>query len=131
MKPYLKLTLLTLILLSFIQCNEVDLGNRKFPALKTLSVTEITTEGAVFNAEITFRGDFQILNYGFVWAIHSNPEFNSERISISENIQSDHFSIPVTSSLEPNVKYFVKCFVETAEHTVFGQAVEFVSLGSN
>ncbi|MBN1968730.1 MAG: IPT/TIG domain-containing protein [Candidatus Delongbacteria bacterium] len=114
-----------------MKCDKDEITSRDYPRLKTLPVSEITEEGAIFNAEIIFRGDFEIINYGFVWAESENPTIsNSERIIYSDNIQSNNYSETIETTLKENVPYFVRAFLETNDYIVYGENVSFISLGS-
>lgn len=118
----------------FIMCSEDDgVSTREYPRVKTLGVTNITESGATFNAEFILRGDFEITSYGFVWSSFSqNPDLqDSERVEITGNITESGFSSDINSALIANDDYFVKAFVKTDAYTVYGQSIEFVSLGSD
>lgn len=125
--------ILFLIISSFllITCTEDEFTGRPYPRLRTLPVTNITPEGATFNAEITFRGDFEIVEYGFLWSEDGNPlTNNSEKQIIKKDIQNSIFSFNITRSLKVNQNYFLRSFLQTNDFTVYGQVIEFVSDGS-
>ncbi|MEQ8239913.1 MAG: IPT/TIG domain-containing protein [Cyclobacteriaceae bacterium] len=132
MKYLLRNALLIFLLALLVNCTEDELTSRDYPRLNTLAVKDITSKGAEFNAEIIFRGNFEIINYGFVWRENKNPilEF-SDRVIYSENIQSNEFSEIIDITLKEGVSYFVRAFIETNEFIVYGENVNFNSLGSN
>lgn len=131
MKALLKYILLISLLSLLIKCDKDEITSRNYPRLKTLPVSEITKEGAIFNAEIIFRGDFEIINYGFVWAESENPIIsNSERVIYSDNIQSNNYSETIETTLKEDISYFVRAFVETKDYIVYGENMSFLSLGS-
>ncbi len=120
-----------LLLVSLINCAEEEVTRREYPRLKTSNVTDITPEGAVFNTEFVFRGDFEILNYGFVWGASPDPGIEtSDRVVIEGDIQSNTFSKQIITTLAEGKKYYVRAFVKTEEFLVYGQTTDFVSLGS-
>ena len=122
---------LILLLSLLVMCSEEEITHRPFPRVKTLAVSNINSEGARFNAEITFRGDFKVLIYGFVWGEKENPKLeNSDRIVYAENIQESKFSSDIATTLMEKVSYFVRTFVQTDDFIVYGENVEFLSLGS-
>jgi N-acetylneuraminic acid mutarotase len=132
MKIILRNILLVIVIGFTTTCEkDEEVTSRDYPRLNTLSVSNITLEGATFNAEIMFRGDFEILNYGFVWNRVQNPTIEySDRIIYSQNIQSNTFSEIVENTLAKATTYYVRAFVETNDFIVYGENVSFYSLGS-
>ncbi len=132
MKAILRYILLVSLSSLLIKCDKDEITSRNYPRLKTLPVSDINSEGAKFNAEITFRGNFEVTNYGFVWGESENPTVeNSDRVIYSENINSSQFSERIETTLKEEVSYFVRAFVETNDFIVYGENVSFLSLGSN
>lgn len=131
MKQLLKNILLISLLGLFLGCDKYEVTPRAYPRITTLPVTEITTEGARFNAEIIFRGDMEIINSGFVWGRFPNPvkEKNDKWVSY-DNIQNDKFSQLIETNLKKDINYNVRAFIETNDFIVYGWNVEFLSLGS-
>jgi len=131
MKLVLQIILLMSLLWLLVKCDGDEVTSRNYPRIKTLPVTEINSEGARFRAEIIFRGNFEIIEYGFVWGQSQNPtKENSDRVIYSENIQSTNFSKTIETTLKEGNSYFVRAFVETNNFTVYGENVAFTSLGS-
>lgn len=118
---------------SFIRCanDGMTITGRDYPRLKTLPVSDISDSGAVFNAEIIYRGNFKIVDYGFVWSENENPNLeNSDKVVYSDNIQSNRFSSVISTALKSSVKYYVRPFILTDDYTVYGINMDFLSLGS-
>lgn len=131
MKVVLRSILLISLLSVLVMCDKEEVTSRSYPRLKTLPVTEITSEGARFNAEIKFRGDLEVISYGFVWGESENPtKENSNRVIYSKNIQTDSYSKSIETTLKEEVYYFVRAFIETDDFIVYGENVNFLSLGS-
>lgn len=123
--------LLISLLCLLVMCDKEEVTSRNYPRLKTLPVTEISSEGAKFNAEFRLRGDFKVVNYGFVWDETIDPTIEySNRVINSENIQTDRFSQSIETNLKVGVYYYVRAFVETDDFTVYGENMYFLSLGS-
>jgi hypothetical protein len=104
---------------------------REYPRVRTLPVTNITEEGAVFSAEVYEAGNVEISEHGFAFGlIAAHPEYGNN-ISMGELGSSVTFSFNVTSSLIKGEKYYVAAFVKSGEYTVYGNILEFVSQGSH
>lgn len=129
---HLLIKILSLLLLStLMNCVEEEVTSREYPRLRTLAVTDITSEGATFNAEFIFRGNFEILNYGFVWDTSPNPRVeSSERVVIEGDIRSNEFTREIKSALAEDQKYYIRAFVKTEDFIVYGDNIEFLSLGA-
>lgn len=135
MKNFLKkILLISLFIFSsyiLVNCDEDEVTSRDYPRIKTLPVTEITSEGAKFSADIIFRGKFDVVNYGFVWGTDENPtKESSDRVIYSDNVQSKSFTEKIETTLQEDVSYFVRSFIETQDFVVYGSNVNFLSLGS-
>jgi hypothetical protein len=126
---YIYLILGIIVILS--GCKKEDEADRGYPRLNTLDVTNISKEGAVFNAEISNGHGYSVLKYGFVWSEDQNPNLDSsDRVIISSNIESKKFSAQISSTLAEGRIYYVRSFIITKDYTVYGKVAEFVSLGS-
>lgn len=127
-----KNTLLLVLLTIILGCaDEYEITPRAYPRLNTLPITESTKEGARFNAKIIYRGDMEILSYGFVWGNREDPvkEKHDKRVLIG-NLQADSFSETIVSTLAFGVTYYVRAFVETSDFVVYGENRRFSSQGS-
>jgi len=131
MKYLLRNILLLSLSTVLVNCDEDEVTNRNYPRLKTLPITEITSEGAKFHAEIISQGNSEIINYGFVWGENENPnKEQSDRAIYLDNIEIDKFSKKIESTLKEGTIYNVRAFVETNDFVVYGTNVNFTSLGS-
>lgn len=132
MKKIFRLLLITFLsVLLTVNCENEGPGKRDWPGIITLDITNISDKGAVFNAEVISRGDFDVLSYGFVWSESENPSLNnSDRVVLSGDLTSGKFSAEISTTLKHGETYWVKSFVETADYTVYGEGVSFKSMGS-
>lgn len=132
MKTIYKLLSLLFLIGLIAQCQKEEITSRAYPRIRTLPVTDISAEGATFNAEIGYRGDFEVLNYGFVWQIGSpNPTLpEDDRVIYSGNIPTDRFSTDITTTLYAGQEYVVRAFIQTTDYLVYGNNITFQSLGS-
>jgi hypothetical protein len=106
-------------------CNEHEITKRDYPRLDTKSVADLSASGATFRAEITFRGDFEISELGFIWSDTPLLELMDAKGTVYSQEEGTTFSSTVSAEFDPATKYYVKSFVRTPDYLVYGQAVEF------
>lgn len=128
----LNISIVTLLLaLLFSNCEKEEIHPREYPRLNTLEVSHISSAGARFNAELSYRGDFNIIRYGFIWAKYTNPNLTvSDRVIYSTSPNENTFSAEIPTTLEAGREYYVNSFVETSDYLVYGNEISFKSLGS-
>lgn len=126
MKKILGIVLILLILLSCKKQQEYP-----YPLIFTGDVTNITSNGANFNAKIVDLNKIQITEYGFVWDLVPNPTIdNSEKYVIHETPKAGVISASISTTLQQGVTYFVRAFVRNSDYISYGKQVTFNSLGS-
>jgi len=135
MKTTFSFTLFILLIVAASGCDDevFEATPRDFPRLLTRAVTEISEKGARFNAEFRYRGESQIISYGFVWNETPFPTLRTPSTGIyavDENIQAEDFSVFISVGLNPGSTYYVRAFTQTQEYTVYGSNQQFVSKGS-
>jgi hypothetical protein len=125
------LFLLIFTSISFLMCNREEVTPREYPVLRTLAVKDITSTGAVFEADVKHLGSQKIIEHGFLWSFSSGLVLpNVDKAIINEEINKGKFSKEVESTLIEGKEYFVKAFIKTGEFLVYGNVVSFISLGS-
>jgi hypothetical protein len=120
------------VVLAFFLCTclEEDTSERVNPILTTGAVTEITVDGAQFSGSIQFDRMEDITDHGFVWGQEKDlPAEKSFLVSLGKP-SDPSFSMTVTSALTQKLLYFCRVFVKVKGKTVYGNRVEFKSLGS-
>ena len=128
----MKYTLVLFVLFLWSCTEKIEVEPRDFDVVKTLAVTNITADGALFRAEMLFRSTDDVKNYGFVWSDSEDPTLlTSDKVIYSDTSDPAKFSSIISTTLEKDKTYFVRGFVETENTIVYGEVVEFVSLGSN
>lgn len=109
---------------------EDETVKRDYPRVRTLEVTNITSEGARFEAEIYEPGDGTISEHGFAWSLGTPNIDYDNRVYLGPSEGTDRFSADISSALTEGATYKVTAFVKSGEYTVYGNNVEFRSLGS-
>lgn len=119
------------ITLSFLYTScEDEKVPRDYPRVRTLEVTNITEKGALFSAEVYEPGNTEITEHGFTWAL-SNPDIeDDDRVLLGPFSGAGQFSSEIKVSLSAGEKYKVSAFIKAGDYTVYGNSVEFTSLGS-
>ncbi|REE01174.1 IPT/TIG domain-containing protein [Marinoscillum furvescens] len=118
------------VLTTICSCSDEFYSERDYPRLLTLPIENISEEGVVFNAEFVRRGNEEILEYGFVYATIENPRVtHHNRVTKTENIESERFSMTGQSALIPGEKYYVRAYAKTEGYLVYGVNVSFQSIG--
>ena len=103
---------------------------REYPRVRTLPVTNITEEGALFSAEVYEAGNVEISEHGFTWS-KGNPEVSyNDRVYLGGFTGVGQFSSGITTTLESGLKYKVAAFIRAGGYTIYGNTVEFESKGS-
>jgi hypothetical protein len=118
-----------LILLNLGSCLEEEGINRDYPVPHTDEVTEITAKGARFTASISFPTVQEIVDHGFVWG--KEPDLSVEKSFFVKlgPTSADKFSSQITTTLQASVKHYCRSYIKTKNKTIYGNIVNFVSLG--
>jgi len=131
MKHFFHFVLFGTICLLLSYCEEEKAQPRVYPRINTLPVSNITEEGATFNADLYSLGTETIIEYGFVWGTYFNPLITSDKIVLPGNSAKEGvFKAEITSTLSEGIEYKVRPYVSTDIRIVYGNIVTFVSLGS-
>jgi N-acetylneuraminic acid mutarotase len=112
-------------------CEKEKPRPREYPRLNTLPVSEISENGATFNADVFSPGTESITDHGFVWEVSTDPAFEkSNRIILGPLDKAGKFNAVIQTTLKKGTVYNVRSYVKTPGHMVYGAPVTFVSLGS-
>ncbi len=136
MKTLKLLSIISALILIFSSCSEEKSGSKNiissmdYLKIVTKEVTNISANGAKFNAELSYKGTYNIINYGFVWSHFDSVCFDSsDRIVIPYEVKLDTFSVNITAALSHD-SYYVRAFISVSDSIIFGNQVTFISLGS-
>jgi hypothetical protein len=123
--------LLLVVVLALLQAGcEDEREPRDYPRVRTLPVTNITEEGALFSGEVYEPGDVTISEHGFAWGLSTPTVDYDNRVYLGTYEGTDRFSAEIPTTLTEGFTYQVAAFVKSGEYTVYGNKVEFRSLGS-
>jgi hypothetical protein len=122
------LTIITLLLI--ISCTKEK--EFEYPLIITGEVTDISVTGAVFHAKITDMSKENIVEYGFVWDLASNPDLeNSEKYIMNKPPETGVISQRISTTLKEGGTYYVRAFIRNNNYITYGREVSFKSLGSD
>ncbi|NOU60555.1 IPT/TIG domain-containing protein [Marinifilum caeruleilacunae] len=138
MKKYILCTLSFLIVI--ISCNKEDETDRSYARINTLGVKNISTTGVTLNAEIYNAENITIEDHGFVYNLKSiqipdtiseNQHYENryEKESLGSKAGNGLFETTLTRNLISGEVYTSKAYVISDGKTVYGEPVEFKSLG--
>ena len=123
--------LFTFSVFMFSTCEEETEQQRSYPRLSTANVTNITEKGVTFKGIITSPGTEIITEQGFIWGTTASLSIStSDRIFLGPGNQSGDFTADIHTTLVKGLNYYVRPFVQTADHMVYGPIASFKSLGS-
>lgn len=121
---------ITLLIVSLFSCSGEELTLRPFPRVKTQSVTNITNTGGIFHADM-LSSPVPVSDHGFLWLEQSSPIFeNADRISLGPKTAPGPFEALCERGLTKGKKYYVRGYLVSENKVVYGNTVEFVSMGS-
>ena len=109
---------INLIILSIIiiisSCTKYD----ELPVVKTIEVSNITSDAFNCGGIITISGGSDIINYGLCWS--TNPKPTIKDFTKSSNKGETNFTDSVTG-LTPNTNYYVCAFASNKNGTSYGE----------
>jgi hypothetical protein len=107
--------------------NEISFTAKALPSLNTLSVSDITSTAAKFNAIITSAGSPAYTERGFVFAVTSQPTLSTTIRKITAATNSNEEYSTDVSGLSLNTVYYVRAYATNSEGTAYGNEVRFTS----
>ncbi len=121
----------SLIALAFLFAGcEDERVPREYPRVRTLPVTNITEEGALFSAEVYEAGNVEISEHGFTWSLSEPSVLSDERVYLGVFSGTGRFEADINTALAEGITYTVCAFVKAGDYTVYGEKLKFMSLGS-
>lgn len=127
-----KLLSALLLLFTVYSCTNNDEEQRPFPRVKTLEVSNITDEGAVFNGFIEggLKGN-DISDHGFYYGYpEEKAPLGYTKVSLGKlGGSSNSFHAQVSGDLLKDKTYSVMAFVELSGKKIYGTPTSFISKG--
>lgn len=124
-----KIVAATIVML-FYSCTDEEVTSREFPRVKTADVTDINGTGATFHAGV-LSSPATVSDHGFLWHDQTSPLFeNADRISLGPMNTLGSFEVLCERGLAKGKKYYVRGYAISEANIVYGNIVEFTSMGS-
>ena len=101
--------------------------HKLYPTITTQAVTDITTNTATGNGNITFLGSPDPTHYGICWGTSSNPTISDSKTDGGATSTAGAFTGLITG-LAPYTTYYVRSYATNSAGTVYGSAVSFTTL---
>ena len=103
---------------------------KDFPVIETLNASEISKDGVTLNGEFLTLGNNEIIEYGFVFDAYDPVLSKADSVVILSEAKENAFSTSIQRGLAGNITYHVKAYAKTDLHLIYGNSMEFESLGS-
>lgn len=128
MKPLI--VILFVVFSIAISCTKEEATPRNYPRVETGAVRDVSEAGALFSGEITYS-TVPIKDHGFVWSTVANFEPDqADVLSLGEKSETGTFTAACTYALEKGKTYYVRAYAKSGQHSVYGDAHTFMSMGS-
>lgn len=113
-----------------IGCTKEEVTPRIYPRVLTIEAFNVTSEGASLKGQITFSS-VQIKDHGFVLSDQLHPLIGvATTISNGPGTGTGIFEARFERGLEEGKKYYFRAYAVSEDFVVYGNTVEFISLGS-
>lgn len=118
-------TVIFLILVSFLSCEEAIFNSKYYPYVYMKSAEKVT-EGNLLRAEVLNLGTLPIQSHGFVWGKKEGLTLEGDSVillSSSSTLAIGEFSAILEGELITNSLLYVRPFIETERKLVYGNEI--------
>lgn len=130
--PFYVVATVIALTMFFNSCKQNELGDTGFPRVRTLHVEMISDTGVIFKGElIDIPADCEIVDYGFCWSEYVGATIYVDKVSLGTTRSIGAFEGIASRAMVAGRKYYFKAYVQTPKATIYGNELDFVSLGSN
>jgi hypothetical protein len=129
---YKKIIYISVLITSLlVSCTkEAEIVSKQYPVLQTSDASDISLNGVTLNGEFISLGSSNTTEYGFVYSTKEPFLVKSDSLIITSKATKGKFSGLIEKGVAGNIKYNVKAFAKTENRIIYGNAIEFFSLGS-
>jgi hypothetical protein len=107
-------------------CTKEEITSREFPRVKSIGVTEVTVDGALFTGELFYIAP-NTTDYGFVWSDSGFPTLDKDQaIPFRVPDQTKVFESVAQIKMVKGKTYTMRTFAVGNGYVVYGDAIDFV-----
>ena len=93
--------------------------NAGLPSIKTILAQAKGATDAIAEGEVFSNGGENLISFGFVYALTTNPTIENNKIEVGENIQGEYsYNL---SNLTPQKTYYLRAYATNSTGTVYGE----------
>ena len=97
------------------------------PTVAIYSTDDITYNSAKLRGAVIAVGNSKVIHHGFCWSTNPNPEITLDtKCNLGDCTAAKDFSYTV-SSLQPNVKYYVRAYAENSTGVAYSEEISFTT----
>ena len=100
------------------------------PYVRTRSIVDIDTNQATVYAELEHPGNPTVLQYGVCWSTAINPTTEDGKVELGSSDTAITYNCNI-DDLTQNTRYYVRAFASNTLGTVYGDMLDFVTLGNS
>src|SRR5687768_16815252 len=125
-KAIFRIIICTVFLSVIVRCDTYEFPESPYPRVDTQPVVNISEKGVTFQAEIIHLTDKPIIDHGFVWGPRENLFISvDDKIRLGQLSAKSLFEYELESGLYDDSTYYVRAFVSTDTHLIYGTTVSF------
>ena len=119
------------IICLFVTCDKLETEEGQYPIVITGIVDDIEDTKITLCGNIVSLGGDAPIDYGFVWGTGKLPTIDDYNKRFGETPQKGIFSAEIDYDLFADSLFYVRTFIETDNHIIYGESQAFVSNGCN
>ena len=128
---FIQFLLVLLSIMMLLSCKKEQYHYKGIPEVQTAGVMVLDGIGARFKGEILATGETDVLQHGFSWSsTESSPLPLSYKALLGPTDKTGAFEFIAQSDIIAGEKYFLRAFIQTTTHVVYGETLTFTGSGS-
>lgn len=97
------------------------------PTVAIYSTDDITYNSAKLRGAVIAVGNSKVIHHGFCWSTNPNPDITLDtKCNLGDCATAKDFGYTV-SSLQPNVKYYVRAYAENSTGVAYSEEISFTT----